>query len=199
MPTPWLKRIKKTGQLTVHNKAGAWAPAVTSAMTTFNSLGFGVTLVAEKEEKSANIVVKLSDGKETYSYYGDTAKADFDAEKLHGQASTLVDKKKMEIFFAVIFLPGKVKGATPKQKEVIVIHEFIHASGLNGLLPNGAEDPNDDHDDVGIMYPQMKVDGDGLIEYMPDKGAKPMTPVRVGAKTMCKLRPLWNGQECKSN
>ena len=59
MPTPWLKRIRKTGQLTVFNNAGAWSAAVDSAMTTFNNLAVGVKLVSEKEEKSANIVVRL--------------------------------------------------------------------------------------------------------------------------------------------
>ncbi|MBK9153649.1 MAG: hypothetical protein IPM25_05455 [Chloracidobacterium sp.] len=199
MPTPWLKRIRRTGQLTVHNKAGDWRMAVEAAIKTFNTLSLGVTLVAEAEEKSANIVVKLSDGKETYQYYGDTAKADFDAGELHGQASTLVDGKRMEIFFCVVFLPGKVKKATQRQKEVIVVHELIHAAGLNGLLPNGVKDPNDDHDSVGIMFPTMKVDGDGLIEYMHDKGAKPMTPIRIGPQTLCKTRALWNGDACKAD
>lgn len=192
MPTPWLKRIKRTGQLTVHNRAGDWSPAVNAAIATFNGLALGVRLVSESDEKAANIVVKLSNGKESYQYYGDTAKADFDAEQFHGQASTLVDKKRMEIFFAVIFLPGKVKNATFRQKEVITVHELIHACGLNGLLSNGGKDPNDDHDSVGIMFPQMKVAGDGLIEYLHDKEVQPMTPIRIGAQTRSKVSTLWS-------
>lgn len=199
MPTPWLNRIRKTGQLTVHNKAGAWATAVDTAMTTFNSLGLGVKLVSEKEEKGANIVVKLSNGSEVYKYYGDTAMAKFPADKLHGQTSTLTDTKKMEIFFAVIFLPGKVNKASSKQKEVIVVHEFIHACGLNGLLPNGGMDPNEDHDSTGIMFAQMETDGDGLIEYLHDKDAKPMPPIRVGGQTRCKAQMLWGAEACKKD
>ncbi|HMQ04224.1 MAG TPA: hypothetical protein PKD26_09950 [Pyrinomonadaceae bacterium] len=197
MPLPWFKRIRKTGQLTVHNRAGDWSAAVNNAINSFNNLGLGVKLVPEKEEKSANIVVKLSNGNETYHYYGDVAKANFDAEKLHGHASTLVDGKRMEIFFAVVFLPGRVKGATIRQKEVITVHEFIHACGLNGLLPSGGKAPNDDHDSMGIMYPQMMVSGDGLIEYLHDKGAQPMTPIRVGPQTACKVRMLWGAEACK--
>jgi hypothetical protein len=199
MPTPWLKRIRKTGQLTVHNRAGAWATSVDAAVTTFNSLGFGVKLVSEKEEKSANIVVKLSDGSEVYEYYGDTATARFRADELHGQTSTLVDLKKREIFFAVVFLPAKVKKASSKQKEVIVVHELIHACGLNGLLADGKKDPAEDHDSTGIMFAQMKTDGAGLIEYLPDKGAKPMPPIRVGARTLCKVRMLWAAEACKDD
>jgi len=35
MPTSWLGRIKKTGQLTVFNKAGAWTDSVDTAIGTF--------------------------------------------------------------------------------------------------------------------------------------------------------------------
>ncbi len=199
MPTPWLKRIRKTGQLTVHNRADSWKTAVDTAIASFNNLGFGVKLVEEKEEKSANIVVKLSDGSETYPYYGQKITAQFPAERLHGLCRTLVDDNKKEIFFAVIFLPGKVKKPTAKQKEVITVHELIHACGLNGLLADGSKDPNDDHDIVGIMVAQMKVDGDGLIEYMPEKGAKAMTPIRVGGQTMCKAQMLWGADACKAD
>jgi hypothetical protein len=199
MPTPWLKRIRKTGQLAVHNKTGAWAPSVNTAMTTFNALGLGVELVSAKEEKAANIVVLLSSGSDVYKYYGDTATAKFDATELHGQTSTLTDQKVMEIFFAAIFLPGKVKEATGKQKGVIVVHEFIHACGLNGLLPDGSKAPNDDHESSGIMFAQMKKDGDGLIEYLPDKGAKPMPPIRLGGRTLCKMQMLWSKEGCKDD
>jgi hypothetical protein len=38
MPTPWLKRIRETGQLTVFNKATAWAVPVDAAVKSFNKL-----------------------------------------------------------------------------------------------------------------------------------------------------------------
>ena len=197
MPTPWLKRIRSTGQLTVYNKAGAWAVAVDSALAKFRTLGLAVKLEPGKEEKSANVVVKLSDGSETYSYYGDTATAQFNASIMHGQTSTLADQKKNEIFFAVIFLPGKVRNVTPEQKELIIIHELIHACGLDGGLGNGTHDKNQDHDIEGIMVANMKVDGKGLIEYMPMKNAKAMPPIRVGTQTLCKLRGIWSTDGCK--
>ena len=196
MPTPWLKRIRRTGQLTVHNKARTWAVAVDAAIARFNTLGLSVKLVAEKEEQAANVVVLLSDGAETYKYDGDTATARFDASIMHGQTTTLADQKRNEIFFAVIFLPAKVKGATAGQKELMVIHELIHAAGLDGGTPGGTRDKNQDHDTVGIMVANMKADGNGLIEYMPEKGAKGMPPVRVGAQTLCRLRRIWADDGC---
>ena len=199
MPTPWLGRIRRTGQLTVFNKAGAWGSALTAAIATFNGLSFGVRLVATDKESEANIVAKLSDGKETYPYFGQSIAVDFQADDLHGRSRTLVDGKRMEIFFAVAFLPGKVKDPTAGQKEVVTLHELIHCAGLNGLLPSGAQAPNDDHDSSGIMYPQMMRDGNGLIEYLHEKGASAMPPIRVGSQTQCKMRMLWAGAECKVN
>jgi hypothetical protein len=130
--------------------------------------------------------VVLANGPAQYTYYGDTAKTlpSFKADRLHGQASTLADAKRNEIFFAAVFLPGKVKGPT-SQKEVIVVHELIHACGM------------DIHDSVGIMFGEMKEANGGLIEYLHDKGAKPMPPIRVGSKTVCTMRMLWSdGETC---
>jgi len=113
MPTPWLKRIQEGGQLTVFNKGGTWAHSVGKALATFNSLGFPVKLVSEKEEKKANIVAKVSQGPDSYDYDGNTAKtpSGFTADGLHGATSTLTEvndrKKTFEIIFAAIFLPGK--------------------------------------------------------------------------------------------
>jgi 2-phospho-L-lactate guanylyltransferase (CobY/MobA/RfbA family) len=160
MPAPWLKRIRKTGQLTVFNKASGWTVPVETAVKSFNNLALGVQFVAEATEKAANVVLVLANGPGVkYKYYGDTVetKQDFVADRLHGQTSTLADQKEpKEIFFAVIFLPGKLAKATKSQKEMVVVHEFIHACGLN-----------DWHDTVGLMFPDMQEQGGGLLEYIP--------------------------------
>jgi hypothetical protein len=48
------------------------------------------------------------------------------------------------------------------------------------------------------MAAQMVTHGDGVIEMMPEKGAKPMTPIRVGGQTMCLMRMLWAGDACRT-
>jgi hypothetical protein len=119
-------------------------------------------------------------------YYGDTAETqqDFVADRLHGQTSTFADQREpKEIFFAVIFLPGKLAKATKSQKEMVVVHELIHACGLNEW-----------HDTVGLMFADMQEQGNGLLEYSPEKGAKPMPPIRLGSKTVCKVKMLWSGE-----
>jgi len=189
MATPWIKRIKDTGQLSVFNKATAWSDAAHAAITAFNQLSLGVKLVAAKDEKSANIVLVLASGHQQYTYGGDTTTtdSDFKPDRLHGETNVFEDDRLKAIFFAVIFLPGKVKG-TKKQREVIVVHEFIHACGV------------EEHESVGIMFAQMKESDGGLIEYLPDAGAKAMPPIRVGPQTLCKVRMLWaGGGACKKN
>jgi hypothetical protein len=189
MPTPWLKRIKKSGKLAVFNKATAWSESVDKAMTDFNGLHLGPTLEKAKDEKSANVVILLATGPQHYTYYGDTVStgSDFTANTLHGETRALIDTSLNAIFFAAVFLPGKAK-ATKRQREVVVFHELIHACGLVA---------NDDHDVVGVMFGAMQVSGDGLLEYMPEKGAKPMPPIRVGSRTKCKLQMIWaDGPAC---
>ena len=61
MPNQWLKPIRETGQLTVFNKATAWAVPVVTAIKSFNNVSLGVKIVAGKEEKDAN-ELPLHDG-----------------------------------------------------------------------------------------------------------------------------------------
>jgi hypothetical protein len=186
MPIPWPKRIRDTGQLTVFNDAGVWADSVDAAMKTFNSLPFSVQLVAEEKETSANIVVLLANGPQTYTHDGTTAQtgAKFKFDELHGQTSLFQSSRRNEMLFAVTFLPGKVPNPTHGQKEVIIVHEFIHASGGMG---------NDEHDSIGIFVGYMQTADGGMIEYLHDEGAQPMPPIRVGPRTLTKMQTVWPG------
>jgi len=205
MPMQWNKHVRKTGQLKIYNKGGGWSAAVDAAIGSFNNLGLGVTLIRESDESAANVVVLLANSAaETYKRGSYVAKATrLKPEHLHGlawtTASSTRSNRPLEIDFAVVFLPGRAAAATPKQKEVIVVHELLHASGLNAALPDGNNAPNDDHDSEGIMYPHMQIAGDGLIEQLHDKNAQPMSPIRVGVKTRCTMRMLWTGEGCENN
>jgi hypothetical protein len=189
MPAPWLKQIRDTGKLTVFNKASTWAVPVSAAIKSFNKLSLGVTLVAEKK-KSANIVLVLGmRAGQQYPHddanYGTlTARTSpkFNSEGLHGFTSTFSLEQSKEIIFAAVFLPGKLKKATNGQKEVVVVHELIHAAGLDEW-----------HDKEGVMYDIMNVTGGGLLEanLSTGGGVKPMPPIRVGAETKREMGNLW--------
>ena len=96
MPAQWLKRIRRTGQLTLFNKASGWTVPVETAVKSFNNLALGIQFVAETTEKA----------------------------------------------------------------------------------------------DV----PDMQEQSGGLLEYIPEKGAKPMPPIRLGSKTVCKVKMLWSDE-----
>lgn len=202
MPTKWFKRFRETGQLTVYDRAGSWSPALKKAMATFNSLGFGVKVVEEKNERDANIVVKLAKNGETYPYPSrkNILKADFPTDKLHGNTQAVAHPRRLEIEFAVVFLPGETAEGSMRQKEVIIVHELLHAAGLSGSFVNGVHDNKSDHEDVGIMCAQFVNKGDGAVEMGAPKDTPAMTPIRVGPQTMCKIRSLWvAGESCKTD
>ena len=179
MPTPWLKRIRETGQLTVFNKGGVWSDSVQAAVATFNTLPFDVELVATKDEKSANVVVILANGPQQYVREGNTIQpgAGFRFDQFTGDTVTLKDERLNAIFFAAIFLPGKLAKPTQGQKQVMIVHEFIHACGVP------------EHEGTGIMYDVMVTSNGGLQEG--DKQGAPMPPIRVGPKTLSRVESVW--------
>lgn len=207
MPTPWASDAKRAGKLKVLNKAGAWSRALGKAMQTFNGLALGVTLEAEKDETKADIVVALATGAMTIPYKGHrkypdedikaSAPADFQAERLHGLCHTVTRRGRRgpgEIIFAGIFLPGKAK-ATEQQREVIIVHEFFHASGLDGGRPDGTKHKGQDHDTQGILYDIMSPDGDKLKENSAEINQPAMPPIRIGTATACSMAMLWQGRD----
>jgi hypothetical protein len=208
MPTPWTREVLDAKKLRVFNKGGAWSGVVSKAVSTFNTLALGVTLELEKVETEADIVVVLANAAMTYPYKGRRQYPDeklktstrngFRPDILHGYCHTLTRLGRRgtpgELFFATIFLPGKVQ-ATNEQKEVIIIHEFIHASGLDGGMADGAKNRDQDHELVGIMYDTMMTDGKGLRENLKSITERAMPPIRVGPSTTCKLARLWAGAE----
>ena len=183
MASRWKKEIRDKKQLRVYDKGSAWSGEVNTAIASFNKLPFGVTLVKAAAEKKADIVVILAAGAAVYKFSGVVVKtgASFKSDKLHGLTVKFSDEKTKEHLFAVIFLPGKAKTATKKQKEMVIVHEFIHACGMD----------NDEHDTVGIFCGVMAREDGGLIEYFKMKGAKPMPPIRVGSKTHSAMGKLW--------
>lgn len=200
MPTPWMKSVKDSGTILYFNDGGSWAGDIDRAATTFNALGFPVKYSKAKEKSNAHVVIKLSMGPEKVTFSGGTINtpAGFSADVLAGRtevAGQIVNNGPAELIFAATFLPGKVK-ATADQKEVIVVHEMIHACGLDGGKPDGSHTRDQDHDTEGILYPVMSPKGTGLIENNAASDAKEMPPIRVGGQTRCKILMIWDPKGC---
>lgn len=168
------------------NSADAWSSAVDNAIRTFNRLSLAVTLETTTDESSANVVVKVSGNVGTHTFhdrfYGDvTVTANFDASLAHGKTKTVRDPDRNVIVMAAIFLPMRLEGATDGIREVVTIHELIHAAGL---------DDDADHDTrEGVFYGQMESSGGTLKEWGTSNASMP--PVRIGPNTVTRLNALW--------
>ena len=201
MSTPWRSEVKRTGKLKIHNLAGAWSADVEKAILKFKSLGFPVELISEREAKNANIVVKLSaaadshdfDSKDYESVKVKTA-ADFRPDHPHGSTVAVFAEQYEEVLFAVIFLPGKLEQPSDGLKEVVIIHEFIHASGMVSKEKDRQKNSKLTHDHDGIMYDIMITSGNGAIEGNRPKGKKAMPPIRVGGKTRSEIKSAWSNE-----
>jgi len=183
MAIPWFKRFREAKELPYFNKATTWKQPIEAAITTFNGLKFGVKLVPAKEEKDALVAFVLANGPTKHPFPGGVAetKPDFKPDGLHGMASLQVDRRGT-VYYCAVFLPGLVTKTTKQQKEMVVIHEIIHACGM------------DEHDSEGIMYDKFRNDGTGVIELEYRAGVKGMPPVRVGAMTASIMEKLWPTQ-----
>jgi len=189
MATPWKNNVRSAGRLLVYNDAGAWRGVVDNAITTFNGLSLRVTLESTSDEAAANVVVKLSNGN-TGSYtfhdrfYGDvTVTANFDASRAHGKTKIVKDPDRGVVVMAAVFLPQRLQGTSAGVKEIVAIHEFIHAAGM---------DSDGDHDRTdGVFYAIMEPSGNGLREWGTSNAAMP--PVRLGTSTRSTLDGLWGG------
>jgi hypothetical protein len=189
MPSKWYDRVIKDGKLTYYNDAGMWKSLVGKAVDTFNNhLPFGITIDKADNHIGANIVVRISQGSGQDPDFS-WAKANFDAENVHGQTVANVDRKN-RVDKAVIFLPGKLKKVKDDIKVLVIVHELIHACGLV---------EKNDHDPVGgILYAKLQLMNDKLYEPSGDSKIKieGMPPVRVGAWTQCQMNHLWNKGGC---
>lgn len=196
MPKQWFKRIRESGHLKVFNGAGVWSKHVEKAIADFNGLPFKIVLDKEPDENKADVIVILSDGKSTVyprgerNFDGDKAKADFDAEKTHGQCHGFIDSRGF-VWKAVIFLPEKLKKVPDDIKSMVVVHELIHACGLVEKT---------DHDPVGgILYKSHQLREGKLFEPSTDKNLKGMPPIRVGGWTQCQIVHLWKVTDERKN
>ena len=117
MPTPWFRRVKQAGELTVFNSGGAWSSDVEKALATFNGLGFPVKLVKSTDEKNALIKVKLAMGPDSVSSWGNTVstKSDFDPNSLHGVTVPLTEIHERKKTFESS-LVSRIRMAVPSGK-----------------------------------------------------------------------------------
>jgi hypothetical protein len=199
MAKPWIDSVKKAGKLTVFNSIGGkWSSLFQTSFDEFNKLlkGSGLSLTFEKaaDAKTANVVVQTSDGPATFEFEGNSYSKEFSGKGLHGYTGQIYRPDDPKIEKAFVFLPNTPQMNTPKGQrptginvmKCILIHEFIHACGLE----------NNDHskDDIFNGFPQTNYGNkpdDDKIGITKDGNYVWFPPIFLSSSTVGKIKALW--------
>jgi hypothetical protein len=147
MVMQWVKRIRDTHQLTVFNDMASsrWVNLFGDTLNDFNKMSdkyiLGVKLLEAKDEKTANVVMRLAKGPVSYAFNNQKqSDPEFGKRDLsHGRTFIFAmwygsENENSGIEKAAIFLPSNLKGGpgsevTMDVMKVIAAHELVHACG----------------------------------------------------------------------
>jgi hypothetical protein len=178
MPTPWIRAVQETGQLTVCpgdqlKRAASWGEGLFGRiLDEFNRLAtvnrLGVRLVRNDTKPShtsatgASVLFETSNG--DCKFFDHTGKEQHEVLKtgpgrLHGLTAAVTVPPLNKIGWAFVFVPlNPIAGKTPvgpNVKMAIGLHELLHACGLQtedpGHEPPGSQISGDIYDGHGIM------------------------------------------------
>ena len=182
MATPWNKKVKDSGKLSVYNGlTGKWSNTFQIALPAFNDLtkasGLKIELVAETNELSANVLMNVGDGVVTFAGQSKTISGSVHGKTIH--VSNDNENDQFTLIRAAIFLPGKATEINQTVMTFIALHELVHACGL---------DTNKDHANDGIFMTLPNIQ-DNLL-FSGDKTRK-MPPWFFDPVTITMLQKLW--------
>jgi hypothetical protein len=210
MATPWVDRVKQTGQLSVFPgpgvAGGGWVVVFDNALLRFNELSrllsfrVRVTKATSPPDKSgrggADIQFETASKHISFTALGQTESESFSGNGLHGLTKTVAMSfggGPAKIEKAFIFVPStpltggaKARVVGDGVKLVIAVHELIHACGLD---EKGDHSPFTDPDLfllVGSLSAGTSPQDDKL-----DFGGKIMPPIWMSRRTAAKIKALW--------
>jgi hypothetical protein len=181
LPTPWIRAVQETGQLTVcpgDKLKSAWGEGLFVRMLDeFNQLAsanrLGVRVVRNDTEpsftsaKGANVLFETSIGDCKFFDHKGAEQHMFlqtGPGILHGKTASITIPTVNKIGWAFVFVPANpIAGKTPvgpNVKMAIGLHELLHACGLR------AEDPG--HQPPGSHVNGDIYDGDGAMSEGDD-------------------------------
>jgi hypothetical protein len=173
MQSAWSASVKKSGILRVYNGApGKWVSVFKKSVDAFNELseanGLGVKFQAAGSATDAEVTIKVG-------------KAPFPGA-VHGITQLGVDSITGNTVIAEITLPSDTTDMNTQIMEVVMVHEFIHACGLD----------NKEHGNDGVFYSPLSKSGGRMIVPEPKKQDVPMPPLRMDPGTVSKIQSLWS-------
>ena len=192
MDTPWAANVRQSGQLRIVPEAsliGNWKTVFEQSLAEFNRLSkhhkLGVTLERFKDKDSAQAEVRLgtANGPIAFTYDGEDHSATLSGNGLHGLTTPIIRRTATDVIEkAFSFLPIEPKSNTPQGlrgaginiMKVILVHEFIHACGL------------EKHSTDDVFEGVHTIDGDRIRV-----GAATMPPIFFSGATVQRIRDLW--------
>ena len=223
MPTPWVRAAQETGELTVFPtkaflSAPAWGDALlTRTLDEFNRLAalnqLGVrlerTLFAPRlKGPGANVQIDVSAGPcQFFDHDGATQQATLNTApgEMHGFTAKDRVPPLMKIVRAFVFVPifpvlGRgLRGVGPGPKIALLLHELLHAVGLDSSDPGHERPPGNVAPDGADLYMTDSV-------IMPGSDTKPqldkelvggrVVPDAAGqfffsARTVAQVQSIW--------
>lgn len=201
MGKSWTGSVKSAGKLTAFDGIGGgrWSGLFQSGLDEINSLlkksALSLTFEKATDEKKANVIVRTSDGPIAFEYEGTTYTKNFDGKSLKGHTSLIWREGDPTIEKAFVFLPSdpQIQVANFKNRtaginilKAILIHEFIHAAGL--------ENPDHSNDDVFYGYPTYNygsTPNEDKIGIMKNGNYIWFPPFFLSSSTVGKIQALW--------
>jgi hypothetical protein len=207
MATPWEDPIRKSQQLTICPGTmiakSSWAKILPDAVKAFNALStansLGVAFVQSSTPPDPNgpagadVLFQTANGAVTFVSFGTKFSVTVDGSALIGdteQVKTVV-KNVEKVAKAFIFVPATPQGGSgkaqrevgPGVKLVMLVHEMIHACGLN----------NKDHssDDVFFGFPQLRMASKAADDKIEASSTAIMPPIVMLAKTAKLIQSVW--------
>lgn len=216
MPTPWVRAVQETGQLTVFpgpafTAAPAWGMGLfTRILTEFNRLAttgrFGVRLVQGSQAPDAkgggaNVQLEVSSGSHSFfDFSGKTQQGTLNAApgNIKGVTHKIVaGSPQLKVIRAFVFVPlnptlgAGQRGVGAGVKMALTLHELLHAAGLN--TNDAGHDPPVSPSDLymsgGVLMPGSTPDLDKIIysQAQPDS----LGQFTLTSRTIGQVQDIW--------
>ena len=196
MDYPWVDNVKQKGELQVFRDSkasGVWSTVFHQCIAEFNRLSSHLRLgVILKESKhapvdgggGADVSVSTANGPIALNYEKQDYPGTLTGNGLHGRTKAIKRQTAITVMEkAFIFLPRSPQTLTPQSgwrpvgtnvMKVILIHEFIHACGL------------EDHTPGDVFQDIPNVEGDSV-----KAGNIKMPPIFISGATASRIQNLW--------
>jgi hypothetical protein len=205
MDARWLRNIKSTGQLSIFpgsSLTASWAKVFSDALREFNklssALSLGVTLTRGATKPTpaltgANVHLEATDRAITFDSFVGPVTITIGGSGTSGRTKSPISPSVGRIGQSFICVPltpqvlapgGQLREAGDPIKLVILVHEFIHACGLDDHTSMG--DP-----DLFIAVLSDVADVDPAKDKEDVGSGKKVPPLFLANQTMTRIQSLW--------